>query len=310
MFDWNLGFSLITVIIAIIALFQTAHQTKLSNKQHLFDRRLKSYLRAKGLVNLCKDNYNHLQSENNEEPFFQNDLIFGWLTNNTYMYQQLDVLKHPLEQPYQVDFLKKCEELKNLSEEFEVNPLSWTKESNLGGFTMTKFSFEDKLRAVNMYLRGYGSNTVAKVYKVKNHSNILMWVKRYQKYGIDGLKVRYPKYDYDGNFKLNVLNWRKRHKASYPETALQFDISNPGTIATWQRKLDTKGVDALFTRRGRAKHMTTNNNKQAEKSELSELERLRAENRALRVENEYLKKLDALVQKRGHRKKNIKSSKN
>ncbi|MBX9011541.1 transposase, partial [Ligilactobacillus murinus] len=156
---------------------------------------------------------------------------------------------------------------------------------------MTKFSFEDKLRAVNMYLRGYGSNTVAKVYKVKNHSNILMWVKRYQKYGIDGLKVRYPKYDYDGNFKLNVLNWRKRHKASYPETALQFDISNPGTIATWQRKLDTKGVDALFTRRGRAKHMTTNNNKQAEKSELSELERLRAENRALRVENEYLKKL-------------------
>ena len=35
--------------------------------------------------------------------------------------------------------------------------------------------------------------------------------------------------------------------------------------------------------------MTTNNNKQAEKSELSELERLRAENRALRVENEYLK---------------------
>ncbi|MCR1897140.1 gamma-glutamyl-gamma-aminobutyrate hydrolase family protein, partial [Ligilactobacillus murinus] len=24
----------------------------------------------------------------------------------------------------------------------EVNPLSWTKESNLGGFTMTKFSFE------------------------------------------------------------------------------------------------------------------------------------------------------------------------
>ncbi|USF22157.1 helix-turn-helix domain-containing protein [Ligilactobacillus murinus] len=175
---------------------------------------------------------------------------------------------------------------------------------------MTKFSFEDKLRAVNMYLRGYGSNTVAKVYKVKNHSNILMWVKRYQKYGIDGLKVRYPKYDYDGNFKLNVLKWRKRHKASYPETALQFDISNPGTIATWQRKLDTKGVDALFTRRGRAKHMTTNNNKQAEKSELSELERLRAENRALRVENEYLKKLDALVQKRGHRKKNIKSSKN
>ena len=77
----------------------------------------------------------------------------------------------------------------------EVNPLSWTKESNLGGFTMTKFSFEDKLRAVNMYLRGYGSNTVAKAYKVKSHSNILMWVKRYQK----RIVVRYKhKYNYFG----------------------------------------------------------------------------------------------------------------
>ena len=120
MVDWNLFFSIITVIVAIIALFQTSHQIRLSNKQHLFDRRLKSYLRANGLVNLCKDNYIHLQSKNNEEPFFQNDTVFSLLTNNTYMYQQMEVLEHPLEQPYQVEFLKKCEELKNLSEELKL----------------------------------------------------------------------------------------------------------------------------------------------------------------------------------------------
>lgn len=120
MVDWNLFFPIITVIVAIIALFQTSHQIRLSNKQHLFDRRLKSYLRANGLVNLCKDNYIHLQSKNNEEPFFQNDTVFSLLTNNTYMYQQIEVLEHPLEQPYQVEFLKKCEELKNLSEELKL----------------------------------------------------------------------------------------------------------------------------------------------------------------------------------------------
>lgn len=120
MVDWNLFFSIITVIVAIIALFQTSHQIRLSNKQHLFDRRLKSYLRANGLVNLCKDNYIHLQSKNNEEPFFQNNTVFSSLTNNTYMYQQMEVLEHPLEQPYQVEFLKKCEELKNLSEELKL----------------------------------------------------------------------------------------------------------------------------------------------------------------------------------------------
>ena len=107
MVDWNLFFPIITAIVAIIALFQTSHQIRLSNKQHLFDRRLKSYLRAKGLVNLCKDNYIYLQSKNSEEPFFQNDTVFSLLTNNTYMYQQ-------------VEFLKKCEELKNLSEELKL----------------------------------------------------------------------------------------------------------------------------------------------------------------------------------------------
>ncbi|MCJ2385277.1 hypothetical protein [Lactiplantibacillus plantarum] len=55
--------------------------------------------------------------------------------------------------------------------------------------------------------------------------------------------------------------------------------------------------------------MVTNHNHQARK-QLSELERLKADNRALKVENEYLKKLEALVQRRGQSKKNIKSSKN
>ncbi|VTX87100.1 Uncharacterised protein [Limosilactobacillus oris] len=55
--------------------------------------------------------------------------------------------------------------------------------------------------------------------------------------------------------------------------------------------------------------MTTNHNHQASK-QLSELEQLKAENRALKVENEYLKKLDALVQHRGQSKKSTKSSRN
>jgi transposase-like protein len=188
----------------------------------------------------------------------------------------------------------------------EVNPLSWTKESNLGGFTMTKFSFEVKLKAIRMYLAGIGSSTIARKLGIREAKSVQIWVARYRKYGVQGLEIRSPKFDYDGNFKLKVLNWRKQHEASYLQTALQFDISNPGTIANWQRKLKERGIEALFTRRGRA---TTNHNQQARK-QLSELERLKAENRALKVENEYLKKLEALVQRHGQSKKNIKSSKN
>lgn len=190
-----------------------------------------------------------------------------------------------------------------------MNPHSWTKDSNYGGFTMTKFSFEIKLKAIQMYLSGIGSTTISRRLGIKKIDSILMWVARYQKYGVSGLEIRSPKYDYDGDFKLKVLNWKKQHKASYLQTALQFDISNSGTIANWQRKLKEHGIEALFTRRGRAKHMTTNHNRQAKK-QLSELEQLKAANRALKVENEYLKKLEALVQRREQSKKNIKSSKN
>ena len=55
--------------------------------------------------------------------------------------------------------------------------------------------------------------------------------------------------------------------------------------------------------------MVTNQNRQASK-QLTELQRLEAENRALRVENEYLKKLGDLVQRRRQSNKNTKSSKN
>lgn len=50
-------------------------------------------------------------------------------------------------------------------------------------------------------------------------------------------------------------------------------------------------------RRGRAKHMTTSpDHKQGKKEEPSELEKLKRENRLLKIENEYLKKLKALMQ--------------
>ena len=174
---------------------------------------------------------------------------------------------------------------------------------------MAKFSFEVKLKAVQMYLSGIGSTTVARRLGIKKSDLVMMWVARYRKFGIQGLEIRQSKYDYSGDFKLQVLKWKKQHQASFTTTAIHFDISNIGTVVGWQKKLDQCGREALFIGRGRTKHMTTNHNHQASK-QLSELERLKAENRALRVENKYLKKLEALFQRRAQSKKNTKSSKN
>ena len=57
--------TIIAVVISIIALFQTAKQTKLSNKQQLFDRRLEKYMLLKDLLILYKNSRGFISENEN-----------------------------------------------------------------------------------------------------------------------------------------------------------------------------------------------------------------------------------------------------
>ena len=118
--DWNFWFSIITAITAIWALVLSFHQIKLSNKQNLFDRRLKVYMLVNGLISLCKDNYKWLSEKREAEPQWTNVCTFRWMTNNTYMESQINAINHPLEQPFHKEFLRKREELRNTAMEVEL----------------------------------------------------------------------------------------------------------------------------------------------------------------------------------------------
>ena len=90
--DWNFWCSVITALTATLALVLSVRQIRLSNKQQLFDRRLKVYMLANSLISLCKDNYIWLSPKREQIPQFVNDYIFIWLTNNTYMENQVDAI--------------------------------------------------------------------------------------------------------------------------------------------------------------------------------------------------------------------------
>ena len=117
--DWNFWCTVMTSVAAVVAIGVSVHQIRLSNKQQLFERRLKAYMMANSIISLCKENYVFLSEKRKAEPQFANDLVFVWLTNNTYMEGQAEDIEHPLEQPFHKELLKKREELRNMAMEFE-----------------------------------------------------------------------------------------------------------------------------------------------------------------------------------------------
>lgn len=117
--DWNFWCTVMTSVAAVVAIGVSVHQIRLSNKQQLFERRLKAYMMANSIISLCKENYVFLSEKRKAEPQFANDLVFVWLTNNTYMEGQAEAIEYPLEQPFHKELLKKREELRNMAMEFE-----------------------------------------------------------------------------------------------------------------------------------------------------------------------------------------------
>ena len=111
-------FAIITAFIAIIALFQTHKQIKISNKKFLFDKRLNKYLLAKGLLELYKDNENLLDfsKDRDDEPIIV-DCQFVNLTNNNYLKDVASIINDPKNNEFKNNFLVKIEELKQLSNE-------------------------------------------------------------------------------------------------------------------------------------------------------------------------------------------------
>lgn len=102
----------------MVAISISVIQIIISNKQHLFERRLKNFLIIKALISLFECNRKYLQ-EDRCEPIFAYDLIFSWLTNNTYLSDITAVISNQLKQEYQKSFLIKLEDLEEVATENE-----------------------------------------------------------------------------------------------------------------------------------------------------------------------------------------------
>ena len=85
---------------------------------------------------------------------------------------------------------------------------------------MTKFNLELRISIVTQYLTGISSIQLARKYHIANNETILLWVHRFNRFGIAGLKPRPMNLEYSSEFKIEVLNWKQQHQASLSETVL------------------------------------------------------------------------------------------
>ena len=110
---------------------------------------------------------------------------------------------------------------------------------------------------------------------------------------------------YSSEFKIRVIIDMRENHMSFRETARKYNlvVQSEASAATmvqkWARIYLEEGAEGLMKeRRGRACKASGSNKGRPPKLNKKVEEDLIAENQRLRMEIEYLKKLDALVQKR------------
>jgi hypothetical protein len=95
----------------------------------------------------------------------------------------------------------------------------------------------------------------------------------------------------------------RENKLSYKETQRKYDLPNR-RVQDWERIYLEKGPEGLYVdRRGRASTVSRSRKDRPPKLEKKVEEDLIAENQRLRAENDYLKKLNALVLEEGRQSK-------
>ena len=179
------------------------------------------------------------------------------------------------------------------------------------GFFM-KYDWKFKLECVNKYKKGEWIQTPGKTRKQRDSflSHVLDWVKIYDDLGVEGLKPKIFNKYWTAEQRYELVA-RVLAGNSQTKVAREAHIPN-GQLYQWVKKYKENGITGLQCRQGRPSKEPFMSKKRVEKltkSEKEELVLLREKYKLLEMENEYLKKLDALVSEREAAEAKVKKQK-
>lgn len=164
------------------------------------------------------------------------------------------------------------------------------------------YTKELKEQAVLDYLSGCGSQAaICEKYGIRSRSKLQLWIKMYNSHeeikssGTGGADIMTKGRKTTFEERVEIASYCIAHDHNYAETAEKFNVSYQ-QARNYSVKYESKGVDGLQDNRGKRKDEST----------LTELDRLRAENKLLKAQKEraemevsFLKKLEEIERRRG-----------
>ena len=162
---------------------------------------------------------------------------------------------------------------------------------------MSKLTREDKIEIYERRKNGETISSLAKDFDVQE-SNIKYLIALIEKHGYDILRNDKNRV-YSKDFKLQIINRILVNHESVNSVAIDVGLASSGLLHNWLSKFKENGYNVIEKKRGRKpKAMTKPKKNEKVLSEKDKIKQLEDEILYLKAENEYLKKLRALVQER------------
>jgi len=160
-------------------------------------------------------------------------------------------------------------------------------------FSMDKYHEERRMKAVLAVEAGMSIVEAAKQYQI-GEGALKISVRQYRAHGEEGFHTH--AYNWTAERKYQVLKYKQKNHLSAKETGIKFRVSN-SAIRQWEKRYQEKGIMGLEDKKKGRRPKAPKSQSPKTREEL--LERIQY----LEAENEYLKKLNALVAEREKREK-------